>query len=100
MTLCTYVIIYVRRKINFYISPPCTTPTWDCVFFKDQRERDLALRSFTNKEKRVQISDVVTLGSRGETFRHIFMENIWGFPEMEVPLNHLFLIGIFHYKPT
>ena len=34
MTLCTYVIIYVRRKINFYISPPCTTPTWDCVFFQ------------------------------------------------------------------
>ena len=31
---------------------------------------------------------------------HLLMISIWRFPKMEVPLTHLFISRIFHYKPT
>ena len=31
---------------------------------------------------------------------HLLMVSIWRFPKMEVPLTHLFISRIFHYKPT
>ena len=57
------------------------------IVFQDQRERDLALRSFTNKEKRVQISDL----DGGDNNR---------VSKMGVPLkNHRFWWGDNNNKP-